>query len=503
MNLSNDYSLLSEQSRDAIGKITNLFIDGTYITPERKRYYPIFDPSNGIEIAQIARGDAADVDIAVASAKKAFEHSEWTRMKPHQREEVMLKLASLIAMHGRELSELETLSSGKLIGNTKAFDVDFSVYTLRYMAGWATKISGNTFELSVPYLPNHYFSGMTMRFPVGVVVAITPWNVPLCQAVWKLAPVLATGCTVVLKPAEQTPMTTLKLAELCIEAGIPAGVVNVVTGFGNEVGTALINHPDVNKITFTGSTNTGRVINAAAAVQMKSCTLELGGKSPVIIAPDADLNEAIPGAAWAIFGNHGQNCCAGSRLIVHKSIYQQVLDGVAHIARNIKIGPGLDTSSEMGPLAHDAHRQRVMDFIQSGVADGGEIICGGHTIDGPGAYIEPTIFASLSPDANLAQNEVFGPVLSVFSYTDEDEAISMANSTNFGLGASIWTKNIDRVDKFYRQLVAGTVWINNHNVLDLSIPFGGQKESGIGHELGYQGMISHTKIKAAIYKRNV
>ncbi|QUX97160.1 aldehyde dehydrogenase [Marinomonas sp. CT5] len=503
MNLSNDYSILTDKARLVIGSTTKLFIDGYYQEPTKGQYYSIVDPSNDEHIAQVARACATDVDKAVDAATRAFETGVWASMRPHEREAAMLRLAELLIENGKELSELETLSSGKLISNTRAFDVDFSVYTLRYMAGWSTKISGQSIDLSVPYLPDEHFSGSTMHFPIGVVAAITPWNVPLCQAIWKLAPVLATGCTVVIKPAEQTPLTTLRLAQLCIEAGIPSGVVNVITGYGSEAGKMLVEHPGVNKVTFTGSTGTGKLIGATAASQMKACTLELGGKSPVIIAEDADLTEAIPGAAWAIWGNHGQNCCAGSRLLVHHSIYNQVVEGVKEIAESLKLGPGLNPYSQMGPLVHKEHRQNVLNFIKSGLEAGGELITGGYAVEGPGAYIEPTIIASLSADAHMVQNEIFGPVLSVFSYRDDEEAIALANSTSFGLGASIWSKNVDRIDKYFRRLSAGMVWVNNHNVIDLALPFGGHKDSGMGKELGYQGMISHTKIKTKIYKRNL
>lgn len=500
MTLANNYEHLTAGAKSRIGKRTQIFINGEFRDPHSEKYFSIADPSNGLELGQIAQADQFDVDLAVAAARKAFEDSAWSRMRPYQREALMLRLADLIAENAQELSELETLSSGRLIRNTRAFDADLSVYTLRYMAGWSTKISGKTLDLSVPYLPDQKFFGFTKRSPLGVVAAITPWNVPLCQAVWKLAPVLATGCTVVLKPAEQTPFTTLRLAELCNEAGIPPGVVNVITGLGHEVGAALVEHPGVDKISFTGSTDTGKRIAAIAAPLMKKYTLELGGKSPVVIAEDADLNIAIPGAAWAIFGNHGQNCCAGSRLYVHERHYAEVTAGVAEIARTIKIGPGLDLSSQMGPLVHHAHRDKVMSMIHQGLESGAELLCGGETINSPGAYIQPTILTDLTNNSITSQKEIFGPVLTAFSFKDDREVIQRANATSFGLGASIWTKNVDRITSFFGGVKAGTIWINNHNVLDLSLPFGGMKDSGAGHELGEEGLLAHTSLKAGVMR---
>ena len=502
MSLSNNYENLGHAAKAALGRQTSLFINGAFQRPAAGRYFPILDPSNNTEIALVARADTHDVDLAVSAARTAFESGPWQAMRPHQREAVMLKLADLIAANAQELAELETLSSGRLIRNTRAFDADLSVYTLRYMAGWATKLHGKTMELSVPYLPEQRFSGFTRRFAVGVVAAITPWNVPLCQAVWKLAPVLATGCTIVLKPAEQTPLTALRLAELCNEAGIPPGVVNVITGYGHEAGAALVEHPGIDKISFTGSTATGKRIAASAAPRMKKYTLELGGKSPVVIAEDADLSLAIPGAAWAIFGNHGQNCCAGSRLFVHRRLHDEVLDGVAKIARSMKLGPGLDPDSGMGPLVHTEHRDRVLGMIGQGLDAGGTLVCGGHALDAPGAYLEPTVLTGLAHDASIVQNEIFGPVLVAFPFDTDDEAIHHANDTPFGLGASIWTRDFNRVHRYFDQFDAGTVWINNHNVLDLGLPFGGMKDSGVGHELGEEGVFAHTRLKAGVIRHS-
>ena len=315
MNLANDLSRLSEKASAFLGTEKKLFIDGQWRAAKSGETLAAIDPSSGTQVTRFAAGGAEDVDDAVKAARKAFETGPWSKMRPYQREALMLRLADLIEGEVQSLAEIETVNSGKLVANTRLFDAELSVHTLRYMAGWSTKIQGRTSDLSVPYLPDMRFSGFSKRYPVGVIAAITPWNVPLGQAVWKLAPALATGCTIILKPAEQTSLTALRLAELCAEAGIPDGVVNVVTGLGSVAGAALVDHPGVDKISFTGSTNVGRMIAASAAPRFKPYHLELGGKSPVIIAADADVEQAIPGAAWAIYGNQGQNCCAGSRLV--------------------------------------------------------------------------------------------------------------------------------------------------------------------------------------------
>lgn len=498
--LANDYTRLTEASRSYASGTKQLFIGGQWREPLSSQYFPTIDPSQGDQIAMVAAAGAQDIDVAVSAARRAFETGPWPKMRPHQREALMLRLADLINEHAQELAEIETLDSGRLLVNTRLFDVDLSVYTLRYMAGWATKLEGRTSQLSVPYLPDMEFSGFTVHEPIGVVGAITPWNVPLGQAVWKLAPVLATGCTLVLKPAEQTPLTALRLAQLCQEAGVPAGVINVVTGIGEVAGAALVEHPGIDKMSFTGSTAVGKLIAGSLAPRLKPYSLELGGKSPVIVTEDADLDVAIPGAAWAIYGNHGQNCCAGSRLYVHQSIFQTVMDGIAKIADSLDLGPGLAASSQMGPLVNTAHRDRVLGYVEMAVRDGGELLCGGRPLDGPGAYLKPTVLTGLPHHHAAVQEEIFGPVLVAFPYATLDEALDRANETQYGLGASVWTTRLDTVQRCFRDIRAGTVWINTHNVLDLALPFGGHKSSGVGQELGKEGVLSHTRIKSGIIR---
>ncbi|WP_136163199.1 aldehyde dehydrogenase family protein [Sphingomonas flavalba] len=500
MTLANDYAGLTDAARAFLNGRKMLFIDGEWQAPAAGRYAPIVDPSHGGAVTEAALADAGDVDRAVRAARRAFVEGPWPAMRPHQREAVMLRLAELIDAETETLAQIETVSSGKLIQNTRLFDAQFSVHTLRYMAGWATKIAGKTMELSVPYMPGTRFSGFTRLQPLGVVAGIMPWNVPLCEAVWKLAPVLATGCTIVLKPAEQTPLTTLRLAELCIAAGIPPGVVNVVTGTGAEAGAALVAHPDVDKINFTGSTAVGRSIAAAAAPRFKKYNLELGGKSPVVVAADADLDAAIPGAAWAILGNHGQNCCAGSRLYVHRSVFDRVVDGIAAIADSLVIGPGLDPASTLGPLVSAAHRDRVLGYIERGVADGASLLYGGTPVDDPGSYMRPALLVGARQEDAVVQEEIFGPVLVAFPFDDMDDALALANASGFGLGASIWSRDFATISDFVDRVQAGTVWINNHNTLDLSLPFGGWKQSGVGHELGEEGLYAHLAVKAGVVR---
>lgn len=500
MTLANDYSLLTADARAYMGGTKQLFIGGQWRAPRAGQYRDIVDPSHGGAVVHVAEADPIDVDDAVRAARAAFEHGRWPAMRPHEREAIMLRLADLIAANADTIAQVETVNSGKLVGNTRLFDADFSVHTLRYMAGWATKIAGKTMDLSVPYLPAMRFSGFTKMQPVGVVAGITPWNVPLCEAVWKLAPVLATGCTIILKPAEQTPLTALFLADLCQQAGVPAGVVNVITGAGAVAGAALVDHPGVDKINFTGSTGVGRSIAASAGPRLKKYNLELGGKSPVVIAPDADLEQAIPGAAWAILGNHGQNCCAGSRLYVHASLFDRVIEGVAAIAQGLRIGPGLDPASGLGPMVSHAHRDRVMAYVERGVADGGSLVYGGDAVDDPGAYMKPALIVGARQGDAVVQEEIFGPVLVAFPFDDMDAVMPLVNDTPFGLGASIWSRDFATIHNFVDRVQAGMVWINNHNTLDLSLPFGGWKQSGVGQELGEEGLKSHLSVKAAVVR---
>jgi phenylacetaldehyde dehydrogenase len=495
MQLENDLSLLGPAAASHLDQSHGVFIDGSLRSVAVS--YALIDPSSGREFARAAEAGPAEVDAAVAAARAAF-IGVWSRMRPHEREEAMLRLASLMEVHGKELAEIETLCSGRLLGNTFGVDVQYSAHVLRYMAGWATKIGGETKRISAPYLPQADLNGFTFREPVGVVAAIVPWNVALGIAIWKIAPALAAGATIVLKPAPSTPLSVLRLAELSIEAGIPPGVLNIVTGSNARVGQALIRHPDVALVTFTGSTGVGRQIAVEAAGALKRHSLELGGKSPVILFEDAPLDEVIPQAAWAIFANHGQNCCAGSRLYVQKRIYEAVIEGVAEIAAGITMGSPLDPVSQIGPLFSRAHRDRVLGYVADGQAAGARLAVGGAALGD--AYISPTILAETSPNMRPVREEIFGPILVAAPFRDESEVLALANDSEFGLGASVWSNDLARVHRMTRGLEAGTVWVNCHNVLDVALPFGGWKASGIGADLSESAVLACTRVKATVHR---
>jgi phenylacetaldehyde dehydrogenase len=496
--LANDLSLLGQPATKFLAARHLNFIDGRFIEAQSGQSLEVVDPTSGKVVASVPASGAADIDLAVKAARRAFDEGPWRRMKSIERERSLLRLAELLEANATEFSQVESVNSGRVLGATRAFDVDLSVHYLRYMAGWATKIHGQTLEPSVPYVPGGNFFGMTLREPIGVVGAITPWNVPLGQAIWKIAPALATGCTLVLKPAEQTPLTALRFAALIAEAGIPPGVVNVVTGVGEVAGAALVAHPGIDKVSFTGSTQVGRLIGEIAARNMKHCTLELGGKSPMIVLDDADLDVTIPGTAIGIFANHGQNCCAGSRLFVHERLYDEVTQGIAKIAQDIRLGPALSADTQMGPLVSASQQKRVLGYIQSGRDEGATVVTGGEPVPGPGSYVQPTVLADVHPGMRVVQEEIFGPVLTVGRFSDLGDVLKRANDTQYGLGASVWTRNIDKAHWFIKHLRAGTVWINTHGVLDLAVPFGGVKHSGMGHELGEEAIRHHTHLKSAI-----
>lgn len=494
-SMENELSALSTSARGFLGQDHRMLIGGDYVAAISGETFAVVDPTSGQTISRVPQGSRGDIDTAVGAARRAFDEGPWPRMKPVERERVMLRLADLLERHAEEFAEIESVNSGRTIPNARAFDVDLSIDYLRYMAGWATKIHGDTFSPSVPYVPGADFFSYTLREPVGVVGAITPWNVPLGQAIWKVAPALATGCTMVLKPAEQTPLTALRFAALLAEAGFPPGVVNIVTGFGEFAGAALVEHPGVDKIAFTGSTEVGHLIAASAATTLKRYTLELGGKSAMLVLPDADPEIAIPGTAMAIFGNHGQNCCAGSRLYVHRDVFDAHVEGVVEFARNIRLGPALDAQTEMGPLVSKAQQERVLGYIESGTAAGAELLTGGHAVTETGAYVEPTVLGNVRHDMQVVQEEIFGPVLVATPFDDLDDVVRQANATRYGLGASIWTRDVQRVHRLIPRMQAGTVWVNTHNVLDLAVPFGGVKSSGIGRELGEEAIRHHTELK--------
>jgi phenylacetaldehyde dehydrogenase len=472
-----------------------LFIGGQWVNSASGKTFETPDPSTGETLAQIAEGDKEDINRAVRAAREAFDNGPWSTMTPSERGRIIWRIGDLILAHADELAQLESLDNGKPVGVARAADVPLAADLFHYMAGWATKIEGNTINISVPYMPGANFHSYTLREPVGVVGQIIPWNFPLLMAAWKLGPALATGNTVVLKPAEQTPLTALRLAELIAEAGVPDGVVNVVTGFGETAGAALAAHDDVDKVAFTGSTEVGRLIVAAAAGNLKKVSLELGGKSPNIVFEDASP-AAVQGAANAIFFNHGQCCVAGSRLFVQESRFDEVIEGVAEIAKSIKLGPGMEAGTDMGPLVSDEQLARVTGYLESGVADGATAITGGGRHGDRGYFVEPTILTNIRPDMKVVREEIFGPVVVAAPFSSIDEIAATANDSDYGLGAGIWTQDISKAHALAKKLRAGTVWINCYNVFDASLPFGGYKQSGWGREMGHEVLESYTEVKA-------
>ena len=486
---------LDRRVEEFIGAPRQLFINGQWADAASGKTFETPNPATGETLARIAEGDAEDINRAVRAARKAFEDGPWSRMTPSERGRIIWRIGDLILEHTDELAQLESLDNGKPFPVAQGADVPLAADLFHYMAGWATKIEGQTINISVPYMPGANFHSYTLREPIGVVGQIIPWNFPLLMAAWKLGPALATGCTVVLKPAEQTPLSALRLAELIAEAGVPDGVVNVVPGFGETAGAALAAHDDVNKVAFTGSTEVGKLIVQAAAGNLKKLTLELGGKSPNIVFDDAEEG-AIEGAANAIFFNHGQCCVAGSRLFVQQSRFDEVVDGVAEIAKSIKLGAGMEPGTQMGPLVSDEQFQRVSGFLESGRADGATALAGGGRFGDRGYFIEPTVLTNTSRDMQVVREEIFGPVVVAAPFSSLDEIAAEANDTDYGLGAGVWTRDISKAHALAKKIRAGTVWINCYNVFDASLPFGGYKQSGWGREMGGEVLNNYTEVKA-------
>ncbi len=487
---------IDERAREWVGHEHPMLIGSEWVPAASGKTFETYNPATGEVLARDAAGDSEDIDRAVKTARAAFESGPWSRMKANERGRAIHRLGDLILEHGDELAALETLDNGKPLAIARAADVELAADLFHYMSGWATKIEGNTIPISVPYMPDAQFHAYTLRDPIGVVGQIIPWNFPLLMAAWKLGPALAAGVTVVLKPAEQTPLSALRLGELVLEAGIPPGVVNVVPGFGETAGAALAAHPDVDKVAFTGSTEVGRLILQAASGNLKKVSLELGGKSPNIVFADADLATAIPGAANAIFFNHGQCCCAGSRLYVDERIYDDVVQGVSDHARQIHVGSGLDPQAEMGPLVSQEQLDRVCGFLESGRAEGAETLVGGERVGDRGYFVAPTVLANTHPDMKVEAEEIFGPVVTVSPFKDVDEVLPRAHSTNYGLAAGVWTSDLSKAHRLAKSLRAGTVWINCYNVFDASLPFGGYKESGWGREMGHEALELYTEVKS-------
>src|SRR5712692_3438551 len=489
-------SQLNQQVLQFLSKPKKMLIDGKWVDATSGKTFATLDPSTEEALVQVAEGDKQDVDLAVKAARRAFENGPWRTMTASERGRAIWKLADLMEQNLEQFAELETLDNGKPIGVARAADVPLAVDLFRYMAGWATKVEGTTIPISVPYTPGAKYFSYTLREPVGVVAQIIPWNFPLLMAAWKLGPALATGCTVVLKPAEQTPLSALLLGELALEAGIPAGVLNIVTGYGETAGAALAAHPDVDKIAFTGSTEVGKLIVQAAAGNLKKVSLELGGKSPNVVFKDADLDVAVAGAASAIFFNHGQCCCAGSRLYVEQDIFDKVVDGVAERAKKINVGPGLDPKTEMGPLVSQEQLNRVCSYLDSGASQGAKAVVGGHKKGDKGYFVEPTVLVDTTEDMKVVQEEIFGPVVVAMPFTNAEELVPRANDNVYGLAAGIWTQDISKAHRLAESMQAGTVWINCYNIFDAALAFGGYKQSGWGREMGHEVLNNYTQTKA-------
>ncbi len=468
-----------------------MLIGGTRLEAASGKRFASIDPSTGLELAEVPRADRADVDKAVAAARDAFEDRRWSSLRAGKRTEILYTLGELIKHNVAELAQLEALDSGKPL-KLASGEMWAAGEVFRYYAGWPTKVDGET----NPADDNLFV--YSLREPVGVCGGIIPWNFPLVMASWKIAPALAFGNTVVLKPAEQTPLTALKLAELCGEAGVPDGVVNVVTGYGDEAGAALAEHPDVDKLAFTGSTEVGRKILRASAGNLKRVSLELGGKSPNIVFADADLRRASKGSMMGVFLNSGQVCTAGTRILVEKSIHDEFVDSLVAATESMRLGPALDEDTSMGPVVSAEQMDRVTGYIDIGRSEGAEIVSGGERDAslGDGYYLQPTVFAGVRNDMRIAQEEIFGPVAAVIEVNDVEHAIAVANDTMYGLASAVWTNDLTKAHRVARGIKAGTVWINTAGLFDPMVSFGGYKQSGFGRELGKHSMDTYTQTKS-------
>ena len=476
-------------------RATRLLINNQWVDGKSGETFATINPATGEEICQVAAAGSADVDLAVKAARAAFEGGPWRKMMVSERGRLLNRLADLIEKNAEELAGLETLDNGKPYAMSLAADVPLTVSCYRYFAGWADKIQGKTIPVNGPYFC------YTRLEPVGVVGQIIPWNFPMLMQAWKLAPALATGNTVILKPAEQTPLTALRIGELIVEAGFPEGVVNILPGMGPTAGVAISNHMDIDKVAFTGSTEVGhKIMRAAADSNLKRVTLELGGKSPNIVFADANMSDAVEGSHFALFFNQGQCCTAGSRCFVEEKCYDEFVERSVERARKRTVGDPFDPNTEQGPQVDQAQFDKVMGYIEEGKREGATLLHGGNRSGDCGYFIEPTVFAGVQDDMKIAREEIFGPVMSIIKFKDFDEVVRRANDTIYGLAAAVWTRDIGKAHAIADNVRAGTVWVNCYDVLDSSTPFGGFKQSGIGRELGEYGLNAYTEVKTVTVK---
>ncbi|MCW1244131.1 aldehyde dehydrogenase family protein [Pseudomonas sp. SAICEU22] len=478
-----------------LGRRHGCFIDGQWVFAEGPRI-AVLNPATEQVLCETLDAPLDVVERAVQTSHAAFKSGVWSGLRPADRERILLNFTRLVEEHAEELAQLETLSQGKSINMARALDLNATVEFMRYMSGWATKIEGQTFDVSIAIPPGARFTAFSQREPVGVVVGIVPWNFPLMIAAWKLMPALATGCTVIIKPAMETPLTAMRLAELAVEAGIPPGVFNVVTGGGASVGGVLTTHPLVSKVSFTGSTAVGKSVGVACMENMTRFALELGGKNPMIVLADADVDKAVQGAILGGLLNNGQVCAAASRFYVHRSIHDRFVEGLAAAVSGLPMGAGMDSDCVINPLVSRKQQQSVLKHIELARKEGARVVTGGELLEKDGFYVQPTILVDVDHSMAIASEEVFGPVLAVIAFDDEDSAIALANDNRYGLAASLWTNDLTKAMNLVPRIQAGTVWVNAHVLLDPAMPFGGVKQSGMGREFGRAVIEAFTELKS-------